>query len=379
VIKVEPLTGDPMGGVGGLGAPKTTQGKERIALDLRTEAGRGILLDLVRRADVLFHNYRPGAPERLGIDYDSLRKINPRLVYIYAGAYGSTGPYARRPAFHPAMGAASGGVRYQAGQGVPPPPGTPMSIDELTRISMHLAMANEINPDCSAAMGLGTAIAAAVYIRHRTGEGLYLETTMLGSNAYAVSDDFIQYPGKPPRKLPDAELYGLGALYRLYECRTGWVFLGVAGARDWDRLHAALARTGIGSDPRFATAEAREANEGDLAAVLSAIFLSRDAGDWENELTALGVGCVVADTGRYCDVFLDDPHLALNEMVVSVSNPVQGPYRRHAPGIDLELTPGVAGGGALVGQHSCAILAELGYGDAEIQQLRTQRVVFAPE
>ena len=377
VIKIEPLEGDPMRSI--MGTTKTTQGKESIALDLKAEEGREIFYKLVEKADILFHNYRPGVPERLGMDYASLKKINPRLIYVYGASYGSSGPYHLRPSFHPSFGAITGGVARQAGMGTPPSSETPLDFEDVKRISMHLARANEGNPDPNSAMVLGSAMAMALFHRERTGQGQYLETSMLGSNLAVNSDDFIRYQGKPPRKEVDENLYGTGALYRLYRASEGWVFLAAPKQDEWEALCAALGRDDLRSDARFASAEAREKNEAALAAVLEPLFAARAADAWERDLSARDVGCVRADGARYCEFLNGDPHVTANAMMVDVVHPAWGPYKRPGVGVNLSLTPGVAGPGNRIGEHTRLLLQELGYSDAEAAHLKEQSTVTWPE
>src|SRR5207248_9414524 len=128
VIKIEPLEGDPMRRYGPAGL-KCVQGKESITLDLKTADGRDIVHRLVERADVFVHNYRPGVPERLGIDDATLRALNPRLIYLYAASYGSTGPMSGRPAFHVTAGAVCGGALAQSGGDGAPAPHVELTTD----------------------------------------------------------------------------------------------------------------------------------------------------------------------------------------------------------------------------------------------------------
>ncbi|MCX6020153.1 MAG: CoA transferase, partial [Chloroflexi bacterium] len=273
VIKIEPLEGD-----------------------LFRHSGAGSLQhQLVAKADLVIHNFRPGAPARLGIDYATMRRINPRIVYLYAGAYGADGPSSHRPAFHPIAGAIAGGALYRAGQGTPPAPETPLSFEEMKEVSRRLGRANEANPDPNSAMIAATALLLGLYARERTGEGQEMLTTMVCSNGYANSDDFIQYAGKPERTTPDADGYGLSALYRLYRAGQGWVFLAAPRQREFERLCAALGQPAWAQDERFATPAARKRNDGALADLLTSAFAQRSADDWEAALTAQGVGCVRAD------------------------------------------------------------------------------------
>ena len=121
-------------------------------------SGSGVSFGLVERADVLMHNFRPGVPERLGVDWPTLSAINPWLVYLYAGAYGADGPYSRLPGYHPIPGAICGNAVQQAGAGGLPGPDAPLSLEALKRASLHLGRANEGNPDANSAMLVGTAM-----------------------------------------------------------------------------------------------------------------------------------------------------------------------------------------------------------------------------
>ena len=200
VIKVEPLEGDPYRRTG-LGFVKMVHGKESIALDLKTEAGVKILHQLARRSDCLLHSFRPGVPERLKMDYATLSEINPRLVYLYAGSYGSKGPQSHRAAFHSTPHALAGGGFLQAGAGNPP--------------------ADDSYPDPGSGMGAATALLLGLLARERTGRGQSMETTMLCTTGYVHSGDLVLYPDRPPRRLPDKGQHGPEALYRLYPCHEG--------------------------------------------------------------------------------------------------------------------------------------------------------------
>ena len=136
VIKFEPVGGDPFRGMmAGLGAARCNTGKESICLDLKSSKGRLIARKLVAGADILIHNYRPGVPERLGLDYENLARVKPDLVYLSANGYGRNGPGARRPSTHPIPGAALGGVVWQMG-GLPPD--GPLDLDEVREVARRL-------------------------------------------------------------------------------------------------------------------------------------------------------------------------------------------------------------------------------------------------
>jgi crotonobetainyl-CoA:carnitine CoA-transferase CaiB-like acyl-CoA transferase len=376
VIKLEPPGGDPMRAVGPF-AFKINQGKESLALDLKRPEARDIVHRLVARADALLHSYRPGVPERLGIDFETLRRINPRLVYLYNGSYGSRGPKSYAPAFHVTGGAVAGGAFAQAGAGCPPPPEAVSSRDEMARISRRLELANEANPDFNSAVTAAAALTMGLYARECTGEGLAIETRMMLSNAMMMSADFVELPDRPEhpvRREPDAALTGLGPLYRLYRAAKGWVFLAAPRPRDLERLCAALGRQGLLRDPRFASPEAREQHAEALSAELGAAFGERSADDLEAKLTAAGVACVRADQGPYPSWLFEQPWARDQGLVVDVPDSLVGPYTRYGPPVETD-RPVPLAGAFPAGAETRPILGEIGLGDDEIDRLVADGVV----
>ena len=236
VIRIEAPGGD--WGRNGLpfSAHRTMAGSECICIDLKAPEGQEIMGKLAAKADLLLHSMRPGAPERTGIGYEQLREVNPQLVYLYAGGYGSTGPYSHRPSMAPIAGAVSGGGVAQMGRDAFPPPEQPMSIDEIAAVAKQLKRANDGTADHSTAMVNAVGLVLGLYARERTGEAQYVESTMINANAYLNIDDFYWHEGKQPRPLPDREGYGLHALYRLYRAESGWVFLACLFDDEWQAL-----------------------------------------------------------------------------------------------------------------------------------------------
>ncbi|MYH41881.1 MAG: CoA transferase [Chloroflexi bacterium] len=389
VIKLETLAGDSfrlMGnpGVGdmrGLGAIKMTASKESIALDLKAEAGRRIAQQLIERADVLIHNFRPGAPERLGIGYEQARPLNPRLVYVSATGYGIDGPYAHRPTAHPAPGAALGGAYLQAG-GIAHPV-APDDFPAMSEEARRMQQANEISPDPNASAVVATAALLGLMAQRLRGTGQHVQCNMMGANAYANHDDFVDYAGKPERPHADPDLLGLSALYRLYRAAPpggdgagpSWLFLAVTTEREWEALAGAPGLEALAADARFATEEGRAAHDRELSAALASLLARRTADEWERLLTDRDVAGVRADA-REPGLFWDsDPHVEAAGLTVEADHPIWGPYRRHAPLLRFAGTPEKPGPGMLGGQHARAILAELGYDEGEVEGLYQQGVV----
>jgi crotonobetainyl-CoA:carnitine CoA-transferase CaiB-like acyl-CoA transferase len=371
VIKLEPPGGEPFRQVA-YGRPwlKTIQGKQSLAIDLKRPEAREIVRRLVERADALVHNYRPGVPERLGIDYESVRAWNPRLVYLYGASYGSTGPCSARPAYHPTAGALCGGALAQAGAGSIPPPDAPLDTDALRRLSRRLELANETNPDPTAGVASASALLMALYHRERTGQGQYLETSMLCSNAWALAADFVDWDGRPARETPDAELLGLGPRYRLYRTAEGWVFLGCPTPRGFERFARAVGREDWLREPLPADAE--------LAAQIEQLLAARPAAEWEALLTSKGIACVVADQGPFARFAYGEPWMREAGFVVDLEDSAVGPYTRFGPTVRLSRDHAELRGPSLAGEQTREILGELGYAAPDIAALGAAGVVAWP-
>jgi crotonobetainyl-CoA:carnitine CoA-transferase CaiB-like acyl-CoA transferase len=382
VIKIEPLAGEPMRSimpVPDAGAVKSLQGKESVALDLDQPEGQEIVRALARSADLVLMSYRAGVAERLGVDAARLCAENPRLVYLAAPGYGTDGPCARKPAYAPTIGVASGIALQQAGPSIPH--GPDLSLDDIKPASIRLNYAAQApgNADGCAALGVATALLLGLVVRERTGVAQSMLTSMLCTTAYAVSDDCIRYEGRPARRTPDAMLYGLSALYRIYAASDGWVFLAAPQEKEWPLLCNALRGwVDLQNDARFASAADRSQHEEALAELLAGIFRERPAVDWERDLQSLDVACAELAQGPIARAVIADPIGRDAGFLVEVEHPTYGRHRRLAPIARLSLTPGEARPAPVLGQHTVSVLREVGRSDAEIEDLVERRVVARP-
>jgi len=359
------------------GAVKSLQGKESVVVDIATPEGRELVQRLVRDVDMVMMSYRAGVAEKHGVDYATLSAINPDLIYLNAPGYGTDGPCGRKPAFAPTIGAASGQGRLQAGPAIPDC--ADLSIDEIKRMSLCLGMAAQSpgNADGFAALGVATALLLGLVARARTGVAQEMLTSMLCTTAYALSEDCIEYEGRAPRLLPDRDLHGLSALYRLYEAREGWVFLAAPQAREWEALCSAVApQLDLAADPRFATAELRRAHDAELAVCLSEVFRGRPAADCERDLVARDIGCVAVEKGSIARAVMQGPIARDAGFLAEVEHPSFGRHRRLAPLSALSLTPGEARPACLFGQHTESLLRELGCDTGTIEKLEAEGVII---
>jgi crotonobetainyl-CoA:carnitine CoA-transferase CaiB-like acyl-CoA transferase len=342
VIKVEPLEGDPSRRTG-LQNAKFLLGKESIAMDLKSEAGRKILHELLADADALMHNFRPGVPEKLGFGFDEAIALNPRLVYLYGASYGSKGPWAKRAAFHSTPNALCGGGIIQAGRGNPP-------VDDSY-------------PDPGSGLAAATALMLGLWAREVTGRGQYMETSMLSSAGFVHSGDLTLYDSRPAQLLPDKGQHGLHALYRLYPCRDGWLFVAAVRDDEWRALATALGHEDWIGDARFATAALRLDHDEELVGLVGAVLAERGADDWERDLTAADVAAA-----RASDVPLET-WFEKENLLLPEDHPLFGPFWRAPVRIDMGGHPPRLGRVPANGENTRAILLELGYKPDEIDGL----------
>ncbi len=353
---------------------RTYAGKEGIQIDLQTPEGKEVIHKLIAQADVLSHNFRLGVPERLQVDWETCRKINPRLIHVWMGTYGEHGEHARRPGAHPIPGAIMGGAMRQMGRAMPPPPDQVMDM-EATVEATRWVMKSNWGPDQNTSPAVATAVLLGLRARELTGNGQPIHVTMLNANAWTNADEYYDHANRPPIVTPDEEIHGLHALYRLYRCREGWVFLGCLFQDEWEAFCRAVERMDLLNDGRFSSPEARQANDDALITEIAEVFSERTAAEWEELLTQADVGCVQAGEALEGDFYADHPHARANALSVEVEHPHVGKYRRYGGLVEFSLTPGIYRTSIQVGQHTKPLLRDLGYDDGEIEELGRRGIV----
>ncbi|MFE5027488.1 CaiB/BaiF CoA transferase family protein [Streptomyces sp. NPDC056656] len=376
VIKVEPLEGDTIRTVVAFpeaGGAKVLQGKESIALDLRTPEGLAVVRDLARRCDMVLQCFRAGVAERIGVDEASLKAVNPDLVYLHAPGYGIDGPYGHKPAYAPSIGAASGiALTDAAAAGT-----SPGSREELLRGARERwagGAVPAVQADGIAALGVGSALLLGLYAKRRGVAMTAMTTTMLGSCTQALISRNTSYAGRPALPTVDDAFHGTGPLYRLYRAIDGWVFLAAPSPRDWLALTTALSgHQGLG-DERFATAQGRESHADALTELLAGIFATRIKDEWETDLTARDVGCVAVSQENAEWRMQSDEFYGAGYAVAAVS-PIFDEHRRLAPLSRFSRSAVKADAGCIIGQHTDALLHELGLGPERIADLREKDIV----
>ena len=365
VLKVEP--GDEGDSTRGL-APHLGHGvssyfssvnrnKEGVALNLKNPHGLQVLRDLVACSDVIIDNFRPGTMERLGVDYNELRRnVNPRLVSCSISGFGSTGLYAQRSSYDLIV-QAMGGAMSVTGE----PGGNPV------RLGIPMG-------DIGAGMYAATGILAALQARQDSGLGRHVEVSMLDTMVALLSYMGGNYLNTGIVPGPQGSGHIVNVPYQAFKTATQWIVIAIFGERYWKETCEVLGRPELASDPRYLTSEKRSQRRDELLAIINGVLGTRPANEWLEELLAKRVPCAPINT---VDQVLTDPAVLERNMVVETSHPLYGKAR--APGNPMKvegIRDGIATPAPLQGEHTEQVLRELlGYGPDRIAALLKENVL----
>ena len=324
--------------------------KRGIALNLKAPEAVEVLRTLLSDADVLIENYRIDTMDNLGIGYDTLRQINPKLVYCAISGFGRTGPYATRGGFDLIAQGMSGLMSITGeGPGRPPvKPGAPIS---------------DITAGILAAMGCIAAYSHA----QRTGEGQTVDTSLFeaGITLTYWQSAIAFATGLAPEPLGSA--HPLNAPYQSFRTRDGWINVGAANQRNWLRLLDVIEAPDLGDDPRFATNRDRMENLSALVPLLEERLTTHSTEHW---LAAMEEAGLPAGPVLTIPEMHRDPQAQARGMIVETEHPVAGPTQAIGLPVKFGATPGgVSRPAPLLGQHGREILAERGYDDRAIERL----------
>ena len=324
--------------------------KRGVSINLKSAAGKAVLEKMLAGADVLIENYRPGTMERFGLGYETLRKMNPALIYCQVTGFGRTGPYANRAGFD-LIAQGLSGIMSVTGEGPGHPPvkaGPPIT---------------DISAGILAAMG----VLAAYIHRLKTGEGQLVDTSLLEAGVTTTywQSAICLATGKSPGAIGSA--HPLSAPYQAIQTRDGWINIGAANQANWKRLIEVIGQQQLADDPRFIDNAARMQNLPALIDILTLHFRTRTTSDWLAQFEAAGVPAgPVLSIGE----MLTDPQVLARRMVVEVEHSRLGRMKTLGPPVKFSATPGeVRSGAPLLGEHTREVLREYGYSDAEIDKL----------
>ena len=355
VIKVEPLEGDwsrtlvPAYGDNTAFSITANIGKRSIAVDLKTDAGRNVIERLIPGADIFIEGFRPGVIERLGFAYDRLALINPGLIYVAVSGFGQTGPLSKKPAMDPVLQAFTGFLSENVG-----PDGVPHRSPVI------------IN-DMATALYAQQAVAAALYARRDEPRGRRIEISLMEASANLQSVRLMSGIRDGPYQ---ASMVPNGT----FPTKDGWLQMLVLKDKDFENLCNAMEQPGLSEDDRFATAPDRLANGTALIEILNGLFAVHDTAYWRRRLTDFGIQNEAVQ--NYSE-FAAHEHVVETKLISWLVQPgADEPWAvPNIPGLP-RLNPGDAGSVApRIGQHTRAVLAELGYTDTEIGAMAANRVI----
>jgi crotonobetainyl-CoA:carnitine CoA-transferase CaiB-like acyl-CoA transferase len=333
----------------------TNRGKKSVAVDLGKPEGQALVRRLAERSDVLLENFKVGALARLGLGYDDLAALNPRLVYCSITGFGQTGPYRNRPGYDFVV-QGMGGLMSVTGE----PDGEPMKVG--------VALA-----DVLTGMYAATAVLAALAHRERSGKGQHVDLALLDVQVATLANLAESYlvTGRPPGRLGNA--HASIVPYQAFATRDGHVVVAVGNDAQFARLCEVAGRPELSADARFATNAARVENRAALVPILSALLAARPSREWVAALEAAGVPC--GPINDLAQVF-EDPQVRARGLRVEVPHPLAGTVPVVASPIRLSETPVRHGTPPLLGEHTREVLGGvLGMEDAEIEALRRGGVI----
>ncbi len=330
------------------------RGKRSVALNLREEEGRNALYRLVPHCDVMVTSLRMPSLRRMGLDYATVSRYNPSIIYLHLNTYGPHGDDADLPGVDVAAQARGGFLNMMrtSVEGEPATAGVYGAADMTSSIQVAYA------------------ICVALLARERTGLGQEVNVSLLGAmlNAGELLLEGCLSTGKDPQPPERASI--LNPTRSLYRCRDGkWIYLAMTESDlFWDSFCQAIGKPGLAQDARFCEGDRRAENNRELITILDRVFLTRTRAEWDQALKEHD--CPAAKVQSYAEV-AEDPQVTENGYVITVDHPVHGPMRTLGVMVNLSQTPGQVGGAAPeVGQHTEEVLTGLaGYSPEEVRDL----------
>lgn len=369
IIKIEdPEKGDPGRNMAAMGANATrkishyfqtmNRNKRSMTLNLKNPEGKKLFFEMAKKADIVVQNFRVGVVEKLGIDYESVKKVNPKIIYASVSGFGPKGPDAKDGVFD-ILGQGRGGLLWLLNLG---------EAEPVYRSYAGLA-------DQTGAITLAYGLLLAIIARERYGVGQHMQTSQLGGQlmlqALALNGFLLNGDLPPARPRTNSG----NPLFNIYKCGDGtWIALGcVQSDRWWPGVCNAMGLHDMKDDPRYATMGERSKNCVEVIKALDKTFATKPRAEWLKLLKAQTVICGAVQS--YDDI-PKDPQVIANEYLTTVTHPVHGELREVGVPVKLSETPGYARTAAPeFGEHTETILQEFGFGWEQIAKLREQGAI----
>lgn len=332
------------------------RGKRSMTLNMKSEEGKQILKDLVKEADVLVENFRGGTMDKLGLGYDVLKEINPRLIYSACTGFGMTGPYKFDPAYDVIV-QGMGGIMSITGQ----------EGGEPTKVGASIG-------DITAGIFSAVGIMMALYAREKTGKGQLVDVSMLDCQVAILENAIARYMNAGVSPKPIGNRHASITPFQSLKTSDGYVIIAVGNDTLWQKFCGLIDRPDLAADPRFATNPLRTENVKVLGEELTKTFVTKTMDEWLHILKEGGI-----PVGPINDVerVIKDPAVIARDMIVTTHHPVAGDVEMAGVPIKLSDTPGSVDGPApTLGQHTREILKEkLNMDDALIDQLYADKTL----
>lgn len=332
------------------------RGKRSITLNMKSEEGKQILKDLVKQADVLVENFRGGTMDKLGLGYDVLKEINPRLIYSACTGFGMTGPYKHDPAYDVIV-QGMGGIMSITGQ----------EGGEPTKVGASIG-------DITAGIFSAVGIMIALYNREKTGKGQLVDVSMLDCQVAILENAISRYMNAGVSPKPIGNRHASITPFQSLKTKDGYVIVAVGNDTLWQKFCVLIERPDLAADPRFTTNPLRTENVKVLGEELNKTFQTKTMDEWLHILKEGGV-----PVGPINDVerVIKDPAVIAREMIVTTHHPVAGDVEMAGVPIKLSETPGSVDAPApTLGQHTREVLKEkLDMDDALIDQLYADKTL----
>jgi CoA:oxalate CoA-transferase len=331
--------------------------KESIAVDLKKPEGVELIKRFVKKADVICENFRPGTMEKLGLGYDVLKEINPKIIYAATSGYGHTGPWSKKPCYD-MVAQAAGGIMSITGQ----PDGTP------TRVGASIG-------DILSGIFTCNGITAALYRREVTGEGTKIDVSMVDCQVAILENALVRYQIEGVVPKPLGARHGTIVPFQAFKTKDSWIIIPVGNEKMWKNLCIAVKREDLTEDEKFYCNKVRVENKDELIPIFEEIFLTDTTENWIKVLEANNFPCT-----PICNVadVMSNPQLLAREMFVKTEYPEIGEITVAGNPIKMSCfeETGVRGPAPTIGQHTDAVLTEvLGYSEEEVKKLREAEAI----
>jgi CoA:oxalate CoA-transferase len=363
VIKVEqPNVGDdsrafgPFVGKESVYFMSLNRNKRSMTLNLKDPKAKEVLKEMVKKADVIVENYRPGTMEKLGLGYDVLKEVNPKIIYAACSGFGHTGPDSKKPAYDVIVQGA-GGIMSITGQ----------EGGEPTRVGASVG-------DITAGLFTAIGIMTALYTRKVTGIGQKVDVSMLDCQVAILENAIARYTSSGVAPQPIGNRHPSITPFEAFKAKDAYVIIAVGNDRLWEKFCNLIDRPDLIADERFVSNPARTKNQKALKAILDTVFPTRTLDEWLEALEGAGIPCGPINT---VDRVIKDRQVVARNMIVETEHPVAGKVKMAGIPIKMSETPGSVDTPApILGQHTEEVLKSmLGYDDAKIKALRDEKAL----